>query len=261
MIAMEKNGTPFLQFPAFAGFPEVRHGVFTRAGGGSRGAYASLNVCKSVGDDESTVRDNRGVVSRCLGMEDLVFARQVHGTGVVVHRAGDAAGRLDATDPLPVGDAIVTDVPNRLLVIQTADCQSILLFEPVRKVVGAVHSGWRGSVADIIGETIRRMEERLGCRADRMIAGICPSLGPCCAEFINYREEIPGALWAYKDDADHFDFWSMSLDQLREGGVLAENIHTSRICTKCNSDRFFSYRADKATGRFATAIGFVENGG
>ncbi len=257
MISTEKNGTPFLQFPAFTRYSDVRHGVFTRAGGCSRGAYASLNVCKSVGDDESNVRENRGVVSRCMGMKDLVFARQVHGTVVVVHGARDVAGRMDATDPLPVGDAIVTDVPNRLLVIQVADCQSILLFEPVRRAVANIHSGWRGSVANIIDETLRVMEARLGCRADRMIAGVSPSLGPCCAEFIHYREEIPRTLWSYKDDADHMDFWSLSRDQLREGGVLADNIHMSRICPKCNSDRFFSYRAQKVTGRFATAIGFV----
>ncbi|MCP4693380.1 MAG: peptidoglycan editing factor PgeF, partial [Desulfobacterales bacterium] len=229
--------------------------VFTRAGGSSRGALASLNVCASVGDEAPRVRVNRDAVARCMGMERLVLARQVHGAGVLVLTADEEAGWMDPGGGPPEGDALVTDLPDRLLVIQTADCQPILLFDPVRRVVANIHSGWRGSVANIVGETLRVMADRLGCRADRVIAGLGPSLGPCCAEFIHYRSEIPERLWRYKDRADHFDFWAMSRDQLLQGGVAPENIHLSRICTRCESDRFFSYRSNHATGRFATVIG------
>jgi copper oxidase (laccase) domain-containing protein len=88
-----------------------------------------------------------------------------------------------------------------------------------------------------------------------MLAGIGPSLGPCCAEFINYREEIPQVYWRYKDADHNFDFWSLSREQLLHAGVPAKNIETSRICTRCRTDEFFSYRAAKTTGRFAAVIG------
>jgi hypothetical protein len=87
------------------------------------------------------------------------------------------------------------------------------------------------------------------------LAGIGPSLGPCCAEFVNYRQEIPSGLWAYRRDTVYFDFWAMTRDQLNAAGVCEDHIETSRLCTRCNSDRFFSYRGEKRTGRFPAVIG------
>lgn len=99
------------------------------------------------------------------------------------------------------------------------------------------------------------MKSRYGCRAADVHAGIGPSLGPCCAEFKNYRSEIPRHLWDYRGPDDHFDFWAMSRDQLRQAGVPAGNIVSSRLCTRCRTDLFFSYRGEKVTGRFAALIG------
>jgi len=155
-------------------------------------------------------------------------------------------------------DAIVTDIPGKFLVIQVADCQSVLIYDPVQEVVANVHSGWRGSINNIIGCTLKVMEKNFGCRSHDIVAGIGPSLGPCCAEFVNYKQEIPEAFWKYKNDAHHFDFWSISRDQLCEAGVLFENVDLSRMCTKCDSNRFFSFRKEGTTGRFATLIGLKQ---
>jgi YfiH family protein len=152
-------------------------------------------------------------------------------------------------------DAIVTDIPGKFLVIQVADCQSVLIYDPVQEVVANVHSGWRGSINNIIGCTLKVMEKSFGCRSRDVVAGIGPSLGPCCAEFVNYKKEIPEMFWKYKNDTNHFDFWSISRDQLCEAGVLFENVDLSRMCTKCDSNRFFSFRREGITGRFATLIG------
>ncbi|HUT43902.1 MAG TPA: laccase domain-containing protein, partial [Desulfobacterales bacterium] len=122
-------------------------------------------------------------------------------------------------------------------------------------VVANVHSGWRGSINNIIGCTLKVMENSFGCRSRDVVAGIGPSLGPCCAEFVNYKKEIPEAFWKYKNDTNHFDFWSISRDQLCEAGVLFENVDLSRMCTKCDSNRFFSFRGEGTTGRFAALIG------
>jgi copper oxidase (laccase) domain-containing protein len=122
-------------------------------------------------------------------------------------------------------------------------------------VVAAIHSGWRGSVANIIGRTVAAMVETYGARPERMVAGIGPSLGPCCAEFIHYRQEMPEPLWRYKDDGCHFDFWRLSRDQLRAAGVADRRIETCGLCTRCRTDLFYSYRGEKTTGRFAAVIG------
>ena len=152
-------------------------------------------------------------------------------------------------------DAMVCSEKGIALVVQVADCQPVLLYDGVRQVVANVHSGWRGSVKDIIGRTIAVMQENFGCRPRDIIAAVGPSLGPCCAEFINYKMEVPEILWKYKDDAERFDFWSISREQLCQAGVLSGNIHLSKICTRCNTDRFFSFRRERTTGRFAAVIG------
>jgi len=101
------------------------------------------------------------------------------------------------------------------------------------------------------------MQQHFGCHPDAILAGIGPSLGPCCAEFINYKTEIPQEFWRYKDPGDHFDFWAISYDQLLNGGVLAKHIESCQMCTRCRTDDFFSYRAEKTTGRFAAVIGMT----
>jgi YfiH family protein len=130
-----------------------------------------------------------------------------------------------------------------------------MLVDPRRKVVANVHVGWRGSINGIIARTLGAMVKRFGCQAHDIVAGIGPSLGPCCAEFVNYKKEIPEKFWSYKDAAHHFDFWAISRDQLVADGVLPENIAISHMCTKCNTELFFSYRAEGTTGRFAAVIG------
>ncbi len=97
------------------------------------------------------------------------------------------------------GDAMITDAPGQSLVIQTADCQAVLIYDPVRKAVANIHSGWRGSIQNIIGLTVQAMIKEFDSDPKNLLAGIGPSLGPCCAEFIHYRTEIPKAFWSYKN--------------------------------------------------------------
>ncbi len=278
MITAHKNGVSFLKFPKLAQRSGIRHGIFTRNNGESIGSFRSLNVSFGVGDDHRNVIKNRKIISRCLEANTLVFADQVHGIRVVAFEKDKHTNTVNKTDGYVAGDnsdifynrtgdfdseserrlqgdALVTNIHNTFLVIQVADCQSILLYDPGRHVVANVHSGWRGSINNIIGRTIGVMERRFDCAPGDIIAGIGPSLGPCCAEFVNYKDEIPKTFWKYKDDRDHFDFWSASQDQLGEAGVLTQNVDLSQLCTKCNPDRFFSFRGEGNTGRFAVIIG------
>lgn len=253
MIQQEKNGVPYLQFPNLTRFSAVRHGVFTRRGGCSDPPFDSLNVGRGTGDAEDRVLRNRARIAACMGNTEPVYIHQAHGTDVVSLSRQEIPG-FQALSRMK-GDALVTDIPGRNLAIQVADCQAVLLYGADRKVVADVHSGWRGSIQNILGETVREMVRRFDCAPAHIYAGIGPSLGPCCAEFIHYRREIPPRYWPYKDDRDHFDFWAISRDQLQEAGVPAENILNSGMCTRCRTDLFFSYRGEATTGRFAAVIG------
>ena len=255
MIENRINGIPVFEFPNLAGVSGLRHGVFTRRGGYSEGPFQSLNVAYSVADRPENVEKNRRAILQVMGAKRIVFVQQVHGREVVVFSQEKTEEGDTGPDWSAQGDAIISDVPGVSLAIQTADCQSILLCDPVRRAVGNIHSGWRGSIQNIIGHTVARMAAVFGTRAQDLLAGIGPSLGPCCAQFIHYRREIPESLWQYNLGNNHFDFLSMSRDQLQIAGVPADHIAVSNLCTRCRTDLFFSYRAEKITGRFAAVIG------
>ncbi len=250
---IQNNGLNYLQFPALARVPGFFHGVFPRSASNTGGRRVSFNIGLNCGDPESVVKRNRERMLSCFGRPLGVFARQVHGAevGVVSTAAAPIGQDLIRVD----GDALATAQCHNALVIQVADCQPVLIADPVKKVAANVHSGWRGSIDNIIGRTIEALVTRLGCRPQDMIAAIGPSLGPCCAEFVNYRKEIPRRYWKYRRADNLFDFWRLSIDQLVEAGIPMEATSLAGICTRCNQHLFFSYRGQKNTGRFAAVIG------
>jgi hypothetical protein len=248
MMLRNDNGGACYQFEHLADHSELDHAVFARTEGFSRAPFHRLNVSLAVGDDPADVRRNREHVQQRLHGSELVFAHQVHGDGVIVIEEGSAAAGPQ------VGDALVSALARKALVVQVADCQPILFYDPRRRVVANTHCGWRGSLAGVAVRTVRVMAERFGSDPRDLLAGIGPSLGPCCAEFVNFRREIPPALWSYRRGSNHFDFWAITRDQLIGAGLAADRIETSGICTRCNTERFFSYRGEKTTGRFPAAI-------
>ena len=248
-----------------SGQPNLVHGVFTRQGGISRPPFDSLNVGFGVGDDPEAVTENRERILSCLGLPRAVFLNQVHGRKILVLDRQEPiesnlfweSGR-PGSGALLTADAVVTNLTRTALVIQVADCQAVMLVDPLTRVIANVHSGWRGSVDNILGQCVEVMIHRFGCDPRRILAGISPSLGPCCAEFIHYRKEIPERLWRYKlPDRDCFDFWRLSVDQMLEKGLVLHHITTMAECTRCRSDQFFSYRQARQTGRFAGIIGLT----
>ncbi len=247
-------GVVYFQFSGLVGFSELDHQVFSRKGGLSQAPFDELNVAYSVGDRPEDVRENRRRVAKAGDCRYTVYANQVHGTEILMYTGPGAVADM-AAQPL-TGDALITDIPGLALAVQVADCQAIMLYDPARQVVANIHSGWRGSVSDIAGKTVTAMENHFGCRGADMVAAIAPSLGPCCAEFVNYRTEIPEKFWKYKDNANHFDFWKISCDQLTTAGLQPNNIHTGAVCTCCRTDHFYSYRGEsRHTGRFVAVIG------
>lgn len=245
------NGLVWYRFEHLAAFPQLQHGLTTRRGGDSRPPFDTLNLSVSVGDVPARVTANRRRVQKRFPGTRAVFLRQVHGCHVAVLDGADMPGngRLPGE-----ADAVVSRRPGHVLTILVADCQAVMLFDPVREVIANIHAGWRGSVANIIGRTVAVMVRRFGCRPEDIRAGVGPSLGPCCAEFIHYRREIPETLWSYRVARHHFDFWALSRDQLRAAGLRSGHIAIGGICTRCRSDLFFSYRAANRTGRMGACI-------
>jgi len=140
------------------------------------------------------------------------------------------------------------------LLVRTADCQGVLLYDPEANVVAAVHCGWRGAVQNILAKTVETMVREFGSGAGDIRAAIGPSLGPCCGEFKGYRNIFPVEFRDFMGEHSHFDMWAVSCGQLKEAGLREENIEVATLCTKCNTHLFYSYRADKSTGRFGAAI-------
>ncbi|MBW2296663.1 MAG: peptidoglycan editing factor PgeF [Deltaproteobacteria bacterium] len=255
-----KADPPCYLFANMAAATGIRHGIFTRIGGGSAAPFQSLNVSLGVGDRQDSVNGNRNRIASCLGVEQLIFSDQVHGDDILIFKNQNRHAWSGTSYKKRAGDAMITDSPGIGLAIQIADCQAVVLYDPEQAVVANIHAGWRGSIVNIIGKTVKAMTLEFGCDPANMLAGVGPSLGPCCAEFVNYREEIPEIFWPYKVSQDHFDFWSISRDQLANAGVPDENIRIVGICTRCHPDLFFSYRAERITGRFVVVAGLVQEG-
>jgi hypothetical protein len=253
MLLKQKNGLFLVQFPEFLALQGVWHGIFMRLGGASPEPFASLNVSKGHKDDLSQIETNREKIAAMMPPGKIVAVHQTHGTGIL----NVSKALIENERASLCGDAMISQEKALFLMIQVADCQAVFLIDPIRKVVANVHSGWRGSIANILGKTILAMVNQYGCKPEHIVAGIGPSLGPCCAEFVNYKTEIPPEFWSFKDARDHFDFWAVSRDQLKKSGVKNANIHVSRICTRCNPHLFFSYRFRQKTGRFAAIIGLT----
>ncbi len=235
----------------FSHLPAVTCVTFSRYGGEGKAPYYSLNVGLHVGDHEAVVLRNRVVLKEHVKLSCLVSARQVHGDSILV------VGRMPDADEEHSGyDALMTDQPGVGLMIQQADCQAVMLYDPEHGAVANIHSGWRGSVANIVAKTVAAMTESYGTHPAALHAAISPSLGPCCGEFVNYRTELPAALHGYQARPNHFDFWAISRDQLCQCGVRAEQIEIAGNCTVCDGN-YFSYRREGITGRFASVIGLT----
>ncbi len=255
-----KNNLLYWTFGNLAACRGVVHGIFTRCGGLSSGPFAGLNVGKNGGDDPGAVEQNRKSITDCMENGKLFFLSQVHGTQVIAmedaHNTANAPGAMKAAI-CPEADAALTCRPVQMLTIQVADCQSVMLHDPEKKAVANIHAGWRGSIGGIVGRCVDELETRFGTNPSALVCGIGPSLGPCCAEFINHETEIPAHFRKYKDEKDRFNFWQITHDQLVEKGVRPSRIEWSNLCTRCNTHLLYSYRQANTTGRFAAVIGLT----
>lgn len=244
-----------VQSPLLAGAAGVRHGFTTRSGGVSQGPLASLNLARRPGETDPALVENWSRISRALDLEPgrLALMSQVHGAQVI--RAYEASGPLAV---LGEADALVTTAPGLLLATRAADCVPILLAGPGG--VAAVHSGWRGTAANVVGAATRALCEAAGCAPHQVKAAV----GPCISgPAYECGPEVAGALSASGlsphdflepglGPREHVDLGRAVLAQLRELGVTERE--RVEVCT-LDDPRFFSHRGEGArTGRFAGVI-------
>ena len=227
---------------------DIPHAFTTRLGGVSEGVFASLNLAMHRGDVPENVEKNYEILADALDFDlnNLVLTHQTHSDIVRVVTKSDAR-RLDHHS-YPECDALITNDAGCALVVFTADCTPILLWDSTTGAVGAVHAGWRGTAADIAGKAVRKMVSEYGCDPINIRAAIGPNIGACCFET---DSDVPEAIIkTFGNDAAafitksgekyHVDLKAVNALALRRAGV--EKIEIAEDCTMCAPDRFWSHR-------------------
>lgn len=245
-VITEKRGA--LEYLTAEGIP-VAHCFTTRFGGVSSGFLASMNIGTRRGDDPRNVLENYRILGDAVGFvpEKLVLTRQTHTDRVVrVDKKHWGAGLF--APELEECDALITNEPGTALVVFTADCTPILLYDPETGAVGAAHAGWRGTAAQIAAKTVEAMVRAFACKPENIRAAIGPNIAQCCFQTDG---DVPEAmLEAFGEAArKHIRLdgqkYYVSLKELnalalRRAGVAY--IEMSSCCTACRPDRFWSHR-------------------
>lgn len=242
------------------------HGFSTRIGGRSSGVYSGLNLGLLCGDEPDIVASNRRLFFAACGVEPerVSTVRQVHGKKVLV--VGQSASPAHAFEEtaLPEADALVTACPGTAVATTHADCVPIILVDPIKRVVAAVHAGWRGTFHGIVSEALLVMEERFNTQAEQLLAAIGPAIGGCCYTvstelYEEFQSKYTGLGIASADqDFERnptLNLPEMNKEILIKYGVLPERIDVCALCTSCHPQEFFSYRRDQGqTGRHLSLV-------
>jgi len=243
----EQNGLVWLTSD---NLPGVRHGFSTRRGGVSLPPWDSLNLGIGRGDNLSHVRENYRRFCAALGTDPdrCVLSKQVHEDNVRLVTEDDCGKGLWRDRDYTSVDAMICATPDIPLVVFSADCNVILLHDPVRGAIGAAHAGWRGTALGIVAKTVRAMAEHFGCRPADMRAAIGPSIARCCFET---DDDVPTALRAALGDEVepymdwngskwHIDLKAINALWLQRAGVA--HIDICDHCTACRPDLYWSHR-------------------
>ncbi len=175
-----EKAVPYLEIKGFSDIHGIKHAFSTRLGGVSTGFYESLNLGYKTDDSPENVTKNIELLSESLGInpDRISFAQQVHGTKICVITEDDVSS-ADRNDRVRLGyDAQITNTKNIPLFVYGADCVPILFADPISRVIGSAHAGWKGTTGAIAAKTIKKMQEEYGCLTENIHAVIGPSIGP-----------------------------------------------------------------------------------
>jgi YfiH family protein len=302
LIERQYGGVCYVQFGHFLQFSDLIHASFTRLGGYSKTPYWGLNVSYSIGDDFENVIRNRLLALQALRIATYPCATLwlVHSAEIAIldgnhwddwrtdwpHRSYqvDQHELIWTVKPRRKADALLTRQRGVALAMSSADCVSLMFYDPAESAIGIAHAGWRGTARGIAAATIDAMSEHFGSQACNIRAGIGPSIGSCCYEVtdevrklfmglegfdanpvdVGYRNLVrESAVFTVRRlhgrDSLHLDLWETNRNQLLMSGVLPEHIESSELCTSCEKERFFSHRGEHGkAGRFPSILALRE---
>lgn len=240
----------------FSQFPTLIAAESTRHGGVSKGPYASLNLGGSTQDKPENVTENvkRFFNALQVPLETVAKSHQVH---------GDAILKVTESGRFETFDALITDKPNVQLAVTVADCTPILIFDPVRNAVAAIHAGWRGTVKHIVQKTVAALQTEFGTAPEHCYAYVGTCIDECSFEVGEEVAEHFDASYKRLDETSGKYFVDLKLanrNQLMNAGLKIEHIEVSAYSTVLNNSDYFSYRHEKGvTGRMLATIGIKTN--
>jgi YfiH family protein len=234
-------------------YKNLMHAFSTRSEGNS---VFGNNLAYHVNDTKEDVDRNQYALALHLGysFERLIHMNQVHGDKIVV--VNDST----ETAETPICDAVMTQDKNRPLMVMVADCIPVLIYDPIHEAIAAVHAGRAGIFTEIIPKSIKKMQKIYGSKAKDLLVVLGPSIHQCCYEVgeeIRDKSVKSGYEYAIRSDKGRYylDLICIANKQLETCGIEKEHIEESSYCTACNTDIFYSYRAENnSCGRFAGVI-------
>lgn len=247
------SSTQCFRIPAiFQDFPKLVAAESTRLGGVSLPPYASLNLGLSTPDDPAAVAENRRIFFQALGIDpgQVASAHQVHGEAIL---QAEHPGREDGYD------AFITNKRGLFLSVTVADCTPILIYDPVRESVAAIHAGWRGTVTRLVSKTLEALRGNYGTQAADCFAWIGTCIDACDYEVdADVANHFTDAFKRWDPGRQKFflDLKAANKAQLLRAGVPDNQIEVSALSTVTHNDLFFSHRKEKGlTGRMLNVIG------
>lgn len=267
-MPVASSGIEMVRVPGWVELPWLVHGFSTRTGGRTTVYRASgdLNLGFTADDSRDAVAANRELfIERLLGSDaawGMVRLHQTHSS--VVHRVDQSHVLGSTKAPVLEGDGLMTDVPGLLLGVLTADCVPVLVVDTRRRAVAAFHAGWRGTFQQIVEQGVARMQKEFGSVPGELAAAVGPAIGPCCytvgaelrSQFCDRFAYGAELFSTGEGEAIRLDLAEANRRQLLAAGLDAAAISMIGACTSCQSDRFFSHRAEGGkTGRLMAVIG------
>ncbi|MCX7744178.1 MAG: peptidoglycan editing factor PgeF [Flavobacteriales bacterium] len=260
MSFISYQGTEFFLFSNLKALQGINHVVTTRKGGNSSGDAAGFNLSYSVEDNPQGVALNRKIVASYLNInpENLIFPKQTHSDNIVIVTPHTTYEELQGVD------ALITQMHGIAIGVMSADCVPVLIADPIKRVVAAVHAGWKGTVAGIVKKTVLKMLDEFNCNPQNLFVGIGPSISA-----LNYEvgpdviEAVQASFPQYKklliagktEGKAYFDLWKANQIWLTSCGIPESQIETAGICTFGHPNTFYSARYfHHKTGRFGACI-------
>ena len=226
----EANGVVYLTFPILEQFG-VKHGFSTRLGGVSEGMFSSMNLSFQRGDDRDKVEENYKRICNVLNMnhKNVVLSNQVHDTKIKLVTKEDAGkGMIKESDIIGI-DGLITKEKDIPLVTFYADCVPLFFYDPVKEVIAAAHSGWRGTKEKIGKKMVETMEEEFGCKKEDVVVVIGPSICQDCYEVSEdvvlefqevFKEETSLFVKAKENGKYNLDLWKVNSMILKADGRI-----------------------------------------